>query len=66
MDLGTLLLVLFCVGVVLYCINRWAPIDGNIKQIITWVAIGFVVIWLLKILGIFHALSQVNIGNLFN
>lgn len=65
MDLGTLLLVLLAVGVVLFCINKWAPIDGNIKQIINWVAIGFVIVWLLRALGVFHALSQVNIGNLF-
>lgn len=61
MDLLTILIVLLVVGVILYLINRFAPIDPNIKQIINWIVIGVVIIWLLKALGFLDYLSRVHV-----
>lgn len=50
MSLLYIVLVLIAVGVLLYLVNLPnAPIQGQIKQIINWVVIGAVVIWLLLI-----------------
>ena len=61
MNLLTILIVLVVVGVILYLINTMIPIDGKIKTIINWVVVIFVVIWLLKSLGLFSSLNSVHI-----
>jgi hypothetical protein len=62
MDIVTLMLVIVFVGVVLYCINRFIPMDANIKQILNIVVIVALVIWLLNVFGVFARLSTVHIG----
>lgn len=50
MGLLHLLLILCVIGVVLFLINKYAPIDGKIKTVINWVVIIVVVIWIVRIL----------------
>ena len=47
MSLLTLLVALVAVGVVLYCINRFVPMDAKIKTILNVVVIIVLVVWLL-------------------
>lgn len=61
MSLLSVLVVLVIVGVVLFLINRFVPMDAKIKTIINWVVIIFIIIWFLKALGAFAALSHINI-----
>ncbi len=61
MSLFTIIGVLIIVGVLLYLINNYLPIDAKIKKIINIVAIGGVVFWLLKIFGILNYLSNITI-----
>lgn len=49
------------VGVVLYMINRFVPLEGNIKTILNWVVIIFLLIWILQALGAFSYLSAIRI-----
>ena len=60
MSLFTIIGVII-VGVLLYLINNYLPIDAKIKKIINIVAIGGVVFWLLKIFGILNYLSNITI-----
>ncbi|MDP4221184.1 MAG: Thivi_2564 family membrane protein [Bacteroidota bacterium] len=61
MDLIQLVLVLVAVGVGLWLINRFIPMDSKIKQILNIVVVIVVVLWLLKVFGIFDT-STIHIG----
>jgi hypothetical protein len=58
MGLLTLILILVLVGILLYAINRWVPMDPKIKQILNIVVVIIVVLWLLT--DVFHLLPALN------
>jgi hypothetical protein len=49
MSLINLVLVLIVIGVLLWLVNNYIPMDGKIKQIINAVVVIAVVIWLIQI-----------------
>lgn len=59
MPLVQVIVALVVVGVLLWLINTYIPMDGKIKQILNIVVVIAVVLWLLQIFGI---LSGLNIG----
>lgn len=61
MSLITLLLVLVVVGVVLWLINTYIPMDRKIKNILNVVVVIVVVLWLLKAFGLLSSLGSVKI-----
>ena len=61
MPLVTIIIVLIVVGVLLWAINNYLPLDGKIKRIINIVVVLFVVIWLLKISGLLSHINSVRI-----
>ena len=63
MPLIQLLEVLIVVGILLWLVNRFIPMQRTIKSILNGVVIIAVVLWLLKIVGLFDNLSQFHIGN---
>jgi uncharacterized membrane protein len=60
MPLLTVLLVLIIVGVLLWLVNTYVPMDSKIKSIFNIVVVIFVIIWLLKVFGIFGDLMGVK------
>lgn len=62
MPLVQLVMVLIVVGVLLWLINRFIPMQGTIKSILNAVVVIAVVLWLLNIFGLFHSLSHIRIG----
>jgi hypothetical protein len=62
MPLINVLLVLVVVGVVLWLVNTYIPMDAKIKSILNIVVVIGVVIWLLRAFGILGSLSQFRIG----
>jgi len=54
--------VLIVVGVHLWLVNRFIPMQGSIKSILNGVVVIGVVLWLLNIFGLFHSLSNVHVG----
>jgi hypothetical protein len=50
MELIQLVVILIVVGVLLWAVNSYIPMDGTIKQIINAVVIIAVVLWLLVFL----------------
>ncbi len=54
--------VLIVVGVLLWLVNRFIPMQGSVKSILNGVVVIAVVLWLLNIFGLFHSLSNVHIG----
>ena len=54
----SLIILLIVVGVLLYAINKWIPMDGKIKNILNVVVVVIVVIWCLQAFGVFAYLSH--------
>jgi hypothetical protein len=62
MSLISLVLVLVVVGVVLWLINRFIPMQSSIKKILNVVVIIVVILWLLSAFGIIGSLDTIRIG----
>ncbi|WP_264563816.1 Thivi_2564 family membrane protein [Flavobacterium sp. N3904] len=61
MPLVTVLLVLIVVGVLLWLVNTYIPMDSKIKNIFNIVVVIFVIVWLLKVFGIFDNLMSAHV-----
>lgn len=62
MPLIQLIVVLIVVGVLLWLVNSYIPMDGKIKQILNIVVVIAVILWLLSVFGLFSSLSTVHVG----
>jgi 1-acyl-sn-glycerol-3-phosphate acyltransferase len=60
MDLISLIVVLVVVGLILWLVNNYIPMDPTVKQILNVVVIIFLVLWLLN--AFFGPLSGIKIG----
>jgi hypothetical protein len=57
MPLLNLVIVLVVVGVLLFLINNYLPMDGKIKTILNVVVVIAVILWLLQSFGILGSLG---------
>jgi hypothetical protein len=55
-------IVLIVVGVLLSLINRYIPMASSIKSILNAVVVIFVVIWLLKVFGLWSYITNIHVG----
>lgn len=62
MPLIQLVIVLVVVGVVLWVINSYIPMQSTIKKILNAVVIIAVIIWLLNVFGLMGDISSIRIG----
>jgi hypothetical protein len=60
MPILTILIVLVVVGVVLWLVNSYIPMDRKIKNILNAVVVILVVIWLLKVFGLLSSLQNLH------
>ena len=56
-----ILLVLIVVGVVLWLVNNYIPMDSKIKGILNAVVVILVVLWLLQAFGLLGSLNHVSV-----
>ena len=61
MSLIGLVLTLVVVGVLLWLLNNYVPMDAKIKKIINIVVVIVVVIWLLQASGLLGSLQGIRI-----
>ena len=61
MPLLTILIVFVVVGVILWLINNYVPMDRKIKNILNVVAVIVVVIWLLQVFGVLGSLKNLRV-----
>lgn len=54
--------ILVVVGVLLWLVNRFIPMQASIKSILNGVVVIAVVLWLLNIFGLFHSLARIHVG----
>lgn len=60
MPILTVVLILIGVGVLLWLINKYIPMQGTIKSILNAVVVIVVVIWLLKVFGVWDNLLRLH------
>jgi hypothetical protein len=63
MPLVNIVLVLIVVGVLLWLINRFIPMQGTIKSILNAVVVICVVLWLLNAFGLLSSLNHIRVGS---
>ncbi|MBK8703083.1 MAG: hypothetical protein IPN33_05365 [Saprospiraceae bacterium] len=61
MPLLNVLIVLVVVGVILWLVNTYIPMDKKIKNILNVVAVIAVVLWLLQAFGLLDYLKNLTI-----
>jgi hypothetical protein len=61
MSLVTILLVLIVVGVILWLVNTYVPMDRKIKNILNVVVVIITVLWLLQAFGLLDSLKRVRV-----
>jgi hypothetical protein len=62
MPLINVVIVLIVVGVLLWLVNNYLPMDGKIKSILNAVVVIGVVLWLLQAFGVLGSLSTIRVG----
>lgn len=62
MPLIQVVAVLIVVGVLLWLINRFIPMAASIKSILNAVVVIAVVVWLLKIFGLWSYITHIHVG----
>jgi uncharacterized membrane protein YhdT len=61
MSLISVALTLIVVGVLLWLVNTYIPMDGKIKSILNGVVVICVVVWLLFAFGIINHSGDINV-----
>ncbi len=61
MPLINVLIVLIVVGVLLWLVNAYIPMDGKIKSILNAVVVIVVIIWLLQAFGLMGSIKSIRI-----
>jgi len=62
MPLLHVVIVLIVVGILLWLVNAYIPMDSKIKKILNIVVVIAVVLWLLSAFGILGSLSKFRVG----
>ncbi|HEX9760897.1 MAG TPA: Thivi_2564 family membrane protein [Candidatus Acidoferrales bacterium] len=62
MPLLQIIIALIVVGVLLWLVNSFIPMQRTIKGILNAIVIIFVVLWLLNVFGLFRSISQIRVG----
>ena len=61
MSLISIVITLIVVGVLLWLVNTYIPMDGKIKKVLNIVVMVVVVLWLLNIFGVLGRLHDVRV-----
>lgn len=61
MPIIPIIITLIVVGVLLWLVNSYIPMDAKIKNILNIVVVLGVVVWLLEVFGIFSYLGSVYV-----
>lgn len=62
MPLLQVLGILIVVGILLWLVNSFIPMQGTIKSILNAVVVVATVLWLLNVFGLIHSLSRIRVG----
>ena len=62
MSLISLIVVLIVVGVLLWLVNNYIPMDHKIKSILNAVVVILVILWLLQVFGLLGSIGGIRVG----
>jgi len=62
MPLLQVVIILVVVGVLLWLVNSYIPMQATMKKILNAVVVIAVVLWLLKVFGLLDSLLNIHIG----
>ncbi|MGA3033705.1 MAG: Thivi_2564 family membrane protein [Terracidiphilus sp.] len=62
MPLTTVLITIVAAGVLLWLVNRFIPMQGQIKSILNGLVVIVLVIWIANLYGLFQHLNQFHVG----
>jgi hypothetical protein len=62
MPILTILLVIVLVGVLLWAVNSFIPMDSKVRSILNVVVVILLIIWLLQAFGLLHGLANIRVG----
>jgi chromate transport protein ChrA len=62
MPLTTVLITIVAAGLLLWLVNRFIPMQGQIKSILNGVVVIVLVLWIANLYGLFQHLNQFRVG----
>jgi ABC-type glucose/galactose transport system permease subunit len=62
MPLTTVIVTIVAVGVVLWLVNRFIPMQSQIKSILNGLVVIILVLWIGNLYGLFDHLNQFKVG----
>jgi hypothetical protein len=62
MPLLQVVIILIVVGVLLWLVNSYIPMQATIKKILNAVVVIAVILWLLNVFGLLDSLLNIHIG----
>ncbi|MGA7202401.1 MAG: Thivi_2564 family membrane protein [Candidatus Cybelea sp.] len=62
MPLIEIVIVLIVVGVLLWLVNTYIPMAGPIKSLLNAVVVIVMVVWILKVFGLWHYITHIRAG----
>ena len=64
MSLISLIVTLIVIGILLWLVNSYIPMDGTIKKILNVVVVICVVVWLLSVFGVLGQSGNIRVPQL--
>lgn len=62
MPLINLIIILVVVGLLLWLVNNYIPMDRKIRTILNVIVVIVVVLWLLQVFGILGPIGNIRVG----
>jgi hypothetical protein len=63
MPLSTVLITIVAAGVLLWLVNRFIPMQSQIKSILNGLVVVVLVLWIANLYGLFQHLHQFRVGH---
>lgn len=63
MSLIHIVITLVIVGVLLWLVNRFIPMQSTIKAILNGLVTIVVIVWLVNVFGLMHYITQFHVGH---
>jgi hypothetical protein len=61
MSILSVILVIVVVGVLLWALNSFVPMDSKVKSILNIVVVILLIVWLLRAFGLIGTLSSIHV-----
>jgi hypothetical protein len=62
MSILSIIIVIVVVGLLLWAINNFIPMDGKIRSILNAVVVILLILWLLQVFGVIGSLGHIRVG----